>query len=300
MGGMRIQQLRHVVAAGDQVSYAKAAKVCFTSRQNIAHSVRCVEEELNVLLFERKDSGNVLTPAGCQVVESARTIVKGIDEMKVMFVKDNPDDSVINLAVSTNLFAGIPSATSAYFLDSSSCFHFLELDCEECCRAVCSDRVDAAIIMSMKRGFSGCSAVRIADSPAFVLVENSSVLSSKSTVEPIDLKGTRLSVMSKPPFQYVPLFIQLDSLGYDYSGVSIISSTSTMLDMVRKYGFVGIVSEEFALNPPKGTVAIPFADRSLDWIFYFIYKHNAKGSKFALKLAREIGKTFEESTTVAS
>ena len=51
---MEIHQLRHMLAAAEHTSYAQAAKSCFTSRQNIAHSIKALESELGIVLFERR------------------------------------------------------------------------------------------------------------------------------------------------------------------------------------------------------------------------------------------------------
>ena len=289
---MKIQQLRHIVAAADSASYAQAAKLCFTSRQNIAHSVREVEGELGVALFERKGNEVVPTPAGQQVARQARSIIRDVDELRVMFAAPLSEDEIINLAVSMNLFAGISPATSTYFSRRSKTFRFLELDCGECYRAVCTGRVDAALIMCMERTFPECSSIRVAASPSYALVNSASPLAKKKSAEAADIRLNKLALMSDPPFQYVPMFEQLDAFGYDRTAVSVISSTSTMLSVVRGSESVGIVSERFALNPPKGTVAIPFSDEKLNWRFYMLYRRNARGFSSIIKAVQDIRTTF--------
>lgn len=65
---MEIQHFRHLVAASESSSFAKAAKKCFTSRQNIAHSVKVIENRLGVALFERRGNEMILTPEGAEAV----------------------------------------------------------------------------------------------------------------------------------------------------------------------------------------------------------------------------------------
>ena len=72
---MEIQQLRHVLAAAQASNYSQAAKKCFTSRQNIAHSVKVIENELDVTMFNREGSEMVLTPEGKRVVRQAGEII---------------------------------------------------------------------------------------------------------------------------------------------------------------------------------------------------------------------------------
>ena len=61
---MEIQQLRYFLAAANCSNFSRAAKQCFTSRQNIAHAMNVLERELGITLFERKGNGVELTPAG--------------------------------------------------------------------------------------------------------------------------------------------------------------------------------------------------------------------------------------------
>ena len=89
---MEIQQLRRMQSAARHSSYARAATECFTSRQNIAHSVKALEAELGVALFERKGNGVVLTPAGKIVARRVDGIVAAVDSLRFMFVDMDDQD----------------------------------------------------------------------------------------------------------------------------------------------------------------------------------------------------------------
>ena len=290
---MEIQQLRHLLAAADSRSYAQAAKSCNTSRQNIAHSIKMLEGELGPTLFERSGNEMILTESGRRVVQHARSIIARVDTLYDLYITPDEGDSILNIAVSPNLFAGMPNAIDAFFIERVDKFNLYEFDCQACCEAVCSGRMDVAIIMSMSRDFPNCNAMELAYSTAFALVPNYSPLRFKETIEVQDLLGQRLMVMSDPNWQYRPLFDQLDSLGFNHLDVATIPSTSTMLRILRGQGAIGLVSGEFAANPPHDTVAIPFADQEFNWHFYILYKQSSHKLQSILKLARGIGETFE-------
>ena len=78
---MEIQQLRHLQAAANSQSYAQAAKKCFTSRQNIAHSVKALEGEVGTPLFERKGNRMVLTEEGRQVAYVVDEVLERVDRL---------------------------------------------------------------------------------------------------------------------------------------------------------------------------------------------------------------------------
>mgnify|MGYP004481902971 FL=1 len=114
---MEIQQLRHLQAAANSQSYAQAAKKCFTSRQNIAHSVKALEGEVGTPLFERKGNRMVLTEEGRQIAYVVDEVLERIDLLGSMFQDGLAARSMLNLAVSTNFFAGMPLAVDELLLE---------------------------------------------------------------------------------------------------------------------------------------------------------------------------------------
>lgn len=294
---MEIQQLRHLLAAANSASYAQAAKRCFTSRQNIAHSVKAVEAELGVVLFERQGNGMILTEEGRKVAPLIEEIVTRIDRLGVMFSPQSSADSTLSLAVSVNFFAGMPEGVDAVFQQRADNLQFLELDCEQCYELVCADKVDAAIVMCMDRSFPKCSSLRVGGSVAYALVSEASELAGKTGCVASDLVDKKLILMSEPSFQYEPLFSQLDRLGYDRSNASVLPSTSSMIHLVRTRGegYVGIPSRKFAVNPPGGTVSVPIVDPRMNWGFYILYKDATSESSQMMSFMRSIRKAFEGS-----
>lgn len=294
---MEIQQLRHLQAAANSQSYAQAAKKCFTSRQNIAHSVKTLEGEVGTPLFERKGNRMVLTEEGRQVAYVVDEVLERVDRLGSMFQDGLAARSMLNLAVSTNFFAGMPLAVDELLLERSSSFRFFERDCGECYRLVCSNEVDAAIIMCMEREFSDCSVVEVGRSKSYVIANEGSDLAKKESVSVDELQNEKLLLMSEPGFQYRPLFSQLCAIGYNRSSVSILPSTSSMLHMVRtrRGGSVGIASRRFAVTPPGGSVSIPLADPRLDWHFYALYKPEAVNSHAIASFIQDIRVAFSQS-----
>ncbi len=292
---MEIQQLRFMQAAARHSSYARAAEACFTSRQNVAHSVKALESELGVELFERKGNGVVLTPAGKIVARRVDGIVSAVDSLRVLFVNVEDEARTLNLAISNNLFAGIPLGVDEYFVEWGRQLRFVEMDCERCYRSVLSGKVDAAIVSCMERSFQSCSSYEVMDSPAYIITDKSSPLAEKEFVSVSDLRDQRLLLMSEPTFQYEPLFAQLDMLGYDRSCANVIASTGSMVHMVRRHGggICGIVSAKFADNPPLGTSVVQLSDPQLKWHFYILFRLSADSSTIVMKLAQGVRSAFK-------
>lgn len=291
---MEIQHLRHLVAASESSSFAKAARKCFTSRQNIAHSIKTIETRLGVTLFERKGNEMVLTAQGVEAVIAAREIVERVEYFDVLFAEPAHTEETLSIAVSTNLFAGIPSSTDSVLHSFSNKFRIRECDCEKCYELVRDERFDLALVMCMKREFPDCNVRDIATSETYAVVNPGSPLASKPHVTVMDLKDQDLLVMSKPPFQYEQLCSQISELGLDHTRFSIMTSTSSMLHMVRNYNVVGLASRKFATNAPMGVVSVPLEDPRFNWHFYMLFQMDIDKFGTISRIIKEVQKIFKD------
>lgn len=244
------------------------------------------------MLFERRGNEMLLTPAGRQLASEAGEIVARVDGLHVAFANSGVSDAVLNLAVSTNLFAGIPPSTDEFIAQHADRLRIAEASCADCYRFVCSGKADVAVIMCMERKFSECDVLEIGESVSFALMSSSSPLACKEGLAAVDLKDHKLLLMSEPAFQYEPLFAQLDALGFDRANVSVIPSTSSMIHVVKRRGGTGIVSDKFSVAPPEGFCAIPLSDSRLNWRFYILFKKSAPGFPAVAKFAQGVRGTF--------
>ena len=292
---MEIKQLRYFLSAAHHSSYARAAEECFTSRQNIAHSVKLLESELGTTLFERTRNGVILTPAGQVVLQHTDDSIASVDNLRYLFVDSEGFNRTLNLAISNNLFAGIPPKVDEYIKEWGNKLRFIEMDFERCYQSVLSGKMDAAIVLCMKREFKGCSSYEVMESPAFIATDESSPLAAREYVSARDLLNQRLLIMSKPTFQSEPLFAQLDQLGYNRANANVITSTGSMLHMIRTHGggICGLVSAKYASNPPAGTATVPISDSQIKWHFYVLFRLSAESSSIVMKLAQGIREAFK-------
>ena len=71
---MKLQQLRYVLAVTERGSLRNAAEQLGLAQPAISRSIRELEEELGVELFQRSHAGMKLTPAGILFIRRAKTI----------------------------------------------------------------------------------------------------------------------------------------------------------------------------------------------------------------------------------
>jgi LysR family hydrogen peroxide-inducible transcriptional activator len=81
---MTLTELRYVVAVAETRHFGRAAERCFVSQPSLSASVKNLEEELGVQLFERGKRGVLLTETGEQIVAQARRALEEAERVKTV------------------------------------------------------------------------------------------------------------------------------------------------------------------------------------------------------------------------
>lgn len=77
-----LRQLQYAAAVAELRSFRKAAERCRVSQPSLSSQVAQLEESLGVRLFERDRRGVVLTHAGVELIERARQVLAGAEELE--------------------------------------------------------------------------------------------------------------------------------------------------------------------------------------------------------------------------
>lgn len=78
---MDLRQLEHVVAVADHGGFTKGAAALHTSQPSLSHGVRSLEREMGVELFHRLGRTVQPTPAGEQVIDAARRVLRDLADL---------------------------------------------------------------------------------------------------------------------------------------------------------------------------------------------------------------------------
>lgn len=78
---MELRQIRQFVVLSELLNFHRAAEALNMSQPPLSISIRKLEQELGVQLFERQARGVTLTEAGMVALPHARGILKGLDAM---------------------------------------------------------------------------------------------------------------------------------------------------------------------------------------------------------------------------
>lgn len=79
---MTLTEFRYIVAVAREKHFGRAADACFVSQPTLSVSVKKLEAELGVLLFERGGTEITLTPIGEQVIAQAQRVLDEASQIK--------------------------------------------------------------------------------------------------------------------------------------------------------------------------------------------------------------------------
>ncbi|HEY5322037.1 MAG TPA: hydrogen peroxide-inducible genes activator [Caldimonas sp.] len=79
---MTLTELRYVVAVAREKHFGRAAEACSVSQPTLSVSIKKLEEELDVRIFERGASEVSVTPIGNEIVRQAQAVIEAAAEIK--------------------------------------------------------------------------------------------------------------------------------------------------------------------------------------------------------------------------
>src|ERR1700758_3672359 len=82
LDGVSLDQLRTFIAAVDAGSFSAASRKLLRAQSVVSDTIRNLEEQIRVSLFDRSGRYPKLTPEGIALLADARSIVTGVDLLK--------------------------------------------------------------------------------------------------------------------------------------------------------------------------------------------------------------------------
>ena len=284
---MNSQQLDYFMAVIRARNYTRAAKQCFTSRQNIAHAVKALENEFHLSLFRKEGANLLLTEAGASFAAKAQQIIDIIDDMHNM-APDNESLSIPPLVkVSTQFFNSVNADFSRIMLEQSDKIRFSEDSYGNCISAVRDGAVEGALVVGMNNNFRGCDVLPLFTSPVYALVGSTSPFAKRSGIKLSELANQTLLLVSDDALQFESLLAALQERNIFSLDSRSVQSTDLAAKLVVEFGCVGITSEAFRNRAPRETTTVPIIDKSLFWFFSYIYLNGNKASSKALSIVKE-------------
>lgn len=97
---MTFRQLEYVVEVADQGSFSVAARMLMISQPSLSQSIKSIEDEFNITLFDRSAVPLVPTKAGVVFLNKARIILTALEDLKleVATVQSAPRELLIGIS----------------------------------------------------------------------------------------------------------------------------------------------------------------------------------------------------------
>lgn len=103
---MELTQLNYFCAVAKSTSMAMAAEILNVSQSTLSLSIKALEEELGVVLFEKRGRRKELSQAGQLFLEHLEPLLNGLDELKdMMQFAENQNSPTITVAIEAVGFA---------------------------------------------------------------------------------------------------------------------------------------------------------------------------------------------------
>ncbi len=80
---MNIRDLKYLIALAEHKHFGRAADASFVSQPTLSTQIKKLEEELSISLFERDNKNVMITDAGHAIIERARKVIEGVDDIKL-------------------------------------------------------------------------------------------------------------------------------------------------------------------------------------------------------------------------
>lgn len=96
---MNILHMKYAVEVARLGSLNKAAETLLIAQPNISRSIKELEADLGITIFNRSAKGMVLTPEGEEFISYAQSILRQIDEVEMLYKQGSPKKQKFSISV---------------------------------------------------------------------------------------------------------------------------------------------------------------------------------------------------------
>lgn len=193
---MTITQLKYVLMVAEHKNFTKAAEKTFVTQPTLSMQIQKLEEELDILIFDRSTKPLRLTAVGQQIVEQARKIVNEANRMQDIV---DQQKGYIGGDFKLGIIPTVMPTLLPMFLKSFTKKHpkvqlkIEELNTEECIQKLNEGNLDAAIAATPLVNESIMERVIYYEPFVAYITESHRLYSKKEiTVEDLDLEDILL------------------------------------------------------------------------------------------------------------
>ena len=193
---VELRHLRHFLAVAEELHFARAAERLGMEQSPLSHSIRNLEAELGVKLFQRTTRRTWLTRAGTRFYADAKRILDDVDVATTSLLSERGDDpGRVRLALGEDL-AGDPFTRLLFELEHHRPSTFVdvrELTHDDATRLVRDGGADVALTFD-GRSYDGLVQLRGWSEPLMLVAPLGHAFAERDRVSIADIGTERLAL----------------------------------------------------------------------------------------------------------
>ena len=195
---LNLKDLEYVKAIAHHKHFRKAAYACFVSQPTLSGQVKKLEQELNVVLFDRSTKQVTLTAQGERLLTQINVILEQTEILKELAATSNgPLQGKLRIGIIPTIAPYLLSAllTSMKAAFSESHFSFIEMQTATMLEALDNGELDFAILADVPE-LKNYHTVNVYKEDFMVAVSTDNPLSNRKKVALSDLQSCSLLMLS--------------------------------------------------------------------------------------------------------
>lgn len=109
---MNLLHLKYVIEVAKAGSISKAASNLYMNQPHLSKTIKDLEENMQIIIFERTSKGVIPTKKGAEFIERAKSIIMQVDEMEAMY--HGYDDKSVHLDICVPRASYVANAFTNY------------------------------------------------------------------------------------------------------------------------------------------------------------------------------------------
>jgi DNA-binding transcriptional LysR family regulator len=290
---MDLRHMRHFVAVAEELHFGRAALRLHMAQPPLSQSIKRLEDDLGVLLFDRSRRGVELTESGrAFLVEAKRTLLQAELSRKVARRAGEKTQEVRISFIGPALYRFLPPLLVKFraALPGVSMRLFEKASPEQMPGLLAGD-FDVGFVTAGTEHLERCEAVLVERAPFVAAVPASSALAGETTTTLARLaEEDFISVPRKFVPQSYDALSMFKSAGVVPRVTQEASQTNTTLSLVGVGLGCGVVAGTAALREPPGVAFVPIRDMPsyMRWEMLMVWTpdHLSKAAASFVELAK--------------
>ena len=274
--------LRYISASAETLNFTRAAEHVFVAQSSLSHQIGKLEDNIDVIIFDRLQNGLKLTPAGRIVVDYAENTLKDWEQTLVM-ARAVQRNEIPPLRLGFSSFVNaklLENFREAYARMFPGCrIQLLSSDPLLCLQRLTSHALDCAIL-PLPVDSSLFSVQQIAQSPLVVCMRLDDVLADRALLDFHDV-AERVSIFRDPeldPAAHSRLAEMFAEVGFPIHVACSARTPSEIQWMVKERYGLALIDQLLPLEP--GLVTRPIA--GINWTVDTAFVHVSNAAHVAV------------------